>query len=342
VQHRSGALWVLSTAALEMVGGFEATGVDLERDGDGMPTGRLFRLDGWLRERLPDEGPLDLAPVGRRLASLGVTGVTDCTPAATGDYFETLARAVQEGALPVTVTTTGGPQLAELSPPPPLRRGPVKLVIADHVLPALDDLRAWFEAARRAGRPVAVHCVTRAALLLALAVWREIGSWPGDRIEHAAVTPPELVAELAQLSLTVVTQPAFVVARGDTYLSEVETSDLPDLYRCASLLEGGAAVAGSSDAPFGPDDPWTAMRSAMDRRAASGRAVGDDHGLAPTAALGLFLGPLDDPGGPIRRVAVGAPADLCLLDVDLRAALRAPSSGHVVATIAGGERTFTA
>jgi predicted amidohydrolase YtcJ len=342
VQHRSGALWVLSTAALAQVGAFEATGVDLERDDQGVPTGRLFRLDTWLRQRLPPAAPLDLAPIGRRLASLGVTGVTDCTPAAAGDYFETLARAVRTGALPLTVMTTGGPELAAADPPPPLRRGPVKIVIPDHELPALDELRAWFETARRPGRPVAVHCVTRAALLLALAVWREVGSVPGDRVEHAAVTPAELVADLAQLSLTVVTQPAFVAARGDAYLREVEPSDRPDLYRCASLLEGGVPVGGSTDAPFGPDDPWTAMRSAMERRAASGQAVGADRGLAAAAALALFLGPLDDPGGPVRRVAVGAPADLCLLAVPLGTALRAPASGQVAVTIAGGECSYMA
>jgi predicted amidohydrolase YtcJ len=342
VQHRSGALWVLSTAALAQAGAFEATEVDLERDDQGVPTGRLFRLDAWLRERLPRDAPADLAPIGQRLASLGVTGVTDCTPATTGDYFETLARAVRTKALPLTVTTTGGPELAAASPPPPLRRGPVKIVIPDHDLPALDELRAWFESARRAGRPVAVHCVTRAALLLALAVWREVGSVPGDRVEHGAVTPAEVIADLAQLSLTVVTQPAFVAARGDAYLSEVEPSDQPDLYRCASLLEGGVAVGGSTDAPFGADDPWTAMRSAMERRAVSGRGVGADHGLASAAALALFLGPLEHPGGPIRRVTVGAPADLCLLDVPLRTALRTPSSRHVAATIAGGERSFVA
>jgi predicted amidohydrolase YtcJ len=342
VQHRSGALWVLSTAALAQAGAFEATEADLERDDHGVPTGRLFRLDAWLRRRLPPDPPVDLAPIGRRLAALGVTGVTDCTPAMAGDYFETLARAVRTRTLPLTVVTMGGPQLAAANPPPPLRRGPVKIVIPDHELPALDDLRAWFEAARRAGRPVAVHCVTRAALVLALAVWREIGSVPGDRVEHAAVTPPEMIADLAQLSLTVVTQPAFVAARGDVYLREVEASDRDDLYRCASLLEGGVAVGGSSDAPFGPDDPWTAMRSAMERRSASGLAVGADHGLAAAAALALFLGPLDDPGGPSRRVTVGAPADLCLLDVPLRSALRTPANGHVAATVAGGVCSFMA
>ena len=69
----------------------------------GRPTGRLFRLDAWLRERLAPVAPTDLAAVGRRLASFGVTGVTDCTPTAAVAYFDTLAEAVRTGALPLTV-----------------------------------------------------------------------------------------------------------------------------------------------------------------------------------------------------------------------------------------------
>jgi predicted amidohydrolase YtcJ len=357
VQHRSGALWVLSSAALAQAGVAEQVAVQggaglsdrvaagIERDVGGRPTGRLFRLDAWLHERLApvdQTDQTDLAAVGRRLASFGITGVTDCTPTAQVDYFETLARAVRTGTLPLTVVTTGGPELCDVVPPPPLRRGPVKILVTDHALPSFDDLRAWFTQAHHCGRPVAVHCVTRAALLLALAVWHDVGSMAGDRIEHASVTPPEVIAAMAELSLTVVTQPAFLAARGDLYLSEVDPGDRPDLYRCASLLAGGVAVGGSTDAPFGPDDPWIAVRAANERRAPSGRKVGSDRGLGPAAALHLFLGPLDRPGGAARRITPGAPADLCLLDVPLETALRDPSSRHVALTVARGAPIFTA
>jgi predicted amidohydrolase YtcJ len=169
-----------------------------------------------------------------------------------------------------------------------------------------------------------------------------VGSVPGDRVEHASVVPLEVVASLRELSLTVVTQPAFLAARGDAYLAEVDPPDQPDLYRCASLQEGGVAVGGSTDAPFGPDDPWVAIRSAIERRAASGARVGSDRGLEPAAALDLFLGPPEHPGGPRRRVTPGATADLCLLDLPLRRALLEPRRGHVAATFAGGRSTYTA
>ncbi len=353
VQHRSGALWVLSSAALAQVGvpggeapggetpagrneDLDAAGEGIERDGAGRPTGRLFRLDTWLRGRLANDRPADLAAVGRRLVAFGVTGVTDCTPTPTADYFDTLAEAVRTGALPLRVAITGGPDLSDVRPPAPLHRGPVKIIITDHLLPSFGDLVAWFTRAHGAGRPVAVHCVTRAALLLALAVWQDVGSVTGDRIEHASVTPPDAIAAMARLSLTVVTQPAFIAARGDVYLRDVEPADRPDLYRCASLVSGGVEVGGSTDAPFGPDDPWLAIGAASERRAPSGAAVGSDRGLEAAAALGLFLGPLERPGGPARRVRPGAPADLCLLDVPLDVALREPTSRHVALDHHGG------
>ena len=286
--------------ALEEVGaleGPEAAEAGIERDGQQRPTGRLFRLDGWLRGRLPGQAPPDLAAIGRRLASYGVTGVTDCTPAAATGYFEPIAGAVRSGALPVTVWVTGGPELSEATPPPPLQRGPVKILITDHAFPSLDEVGEGLARAHRAGRAVAVHCVSRAGLLLALAAWRAVGSIPGDRVEHASVVPPEAVSSLRDLSLTVVTQPAFIAARGDAYLAEVDPADRPDLYRCASLQDGGVAVGGSTDAPFGPDDPWVAIRAAIERRAASGAPVGSDRGLEPASALGLFLGPPAAAGG---------------------------------------------
>ena len=83
-------------------------------------------------------------------------------------------------------------------------------------------------------RPVAVPCVTRVQLVLALAAPQEVGRRPGDRIEHGAVIPKECLADLR--GLTVVTQPHFVAERAAQYRSEVPAADLPDLWRLRSLL----------------------------------------------------------------------------------------------------------
>jgi predicted amidohydrolase YtcJ len=336
IQHRSGALWVLNSAAIELVRLNAGTPSGVERDASGVPTGRIYGLDEWLRERLPPDPP-DLAGAAEELLAYGVTGLTDATPTEDPDHVALLADAVGDGRVPQRLVITGGLRL------PPhaggtLERGPVKLVVADYDLPALDDLTASIEAAHDQGRPVAIHCVTRAALLLALAAWDDAGPRAGDRVEHAAVAGPAEADRLAASGITVVTQPGFVAERGDAYLADVDPEDQPDLWPCASLLEAGVAVGGSTDAPFGHADPWRAIAAATTRRTRSGRLLGAEERLDAGWALKLFLTSPDDPGGLPRRVSVGEPADLCLLFLPLNAALEEPSSAHVAATFLSGLR----
>ena len=67
------------------------------------------------------------------------------------------------------------------------------IVLVDHDLPEPDALIGRITVAHDLHRPVAVHCVTRAELVLALAALDAAGTLPGDRIEHACVTPPDAV-----------------------------------------------------------------------------------------------------------------------------------------------------
>jgi predicted amidohydrolase YtcJ len=320
VQHASGALWVLNSPALEAVGMADH------------PTGRLFGMDDELRRRLGGDPP-DLGEVGRQLASVGVTGVTDATPYERADDLATLARAVE--AIPQRVAVTGAPGV-DVSSVGRLLVGPAKIVVADHDPPSVEVLVELIGAARADGRAVAFHCASRLGLVLALSALEAAGAMTGDRIEHGAVIPPDSVDVLARLGLTVVTQPALVAERGDRWLADVDADDRPHLWPCASLLRAGVAVAGSSDAPHGPADPWAAIAAAVDRRTSSGQVVAEGERLDALSALGLFLGPLDGPGGPPRRVEVGAPADLCLLRAPLDEVLREPDASAVRATVVAG------
>ncbi len=339
VQHRSGAEWVLNSRALAAVGldgGEHLDRPGVERDEAGRVTGRLRGLDRWLGDRMPPSPAPDLAAVGRRLSRYGVTGVTDATPVMSLDDLGPVAAAATRGDLPQRITVTGGPRLATAASPAPLARGPVKLVVADYAQPAHADLVRWIGAAHEAGRPVAVHCVTRPGLALALAAWDEAGVLAGDRIEHGSVVPPDLRARVAAHGLVVVTQPGFVLERGDRYLAEVHPGDLPHLYPCRSLIEAGIPVGGSTDAPFGHPDPWRAIATAIERRTIDGAPLGVREAVAPERALALFLTSPEAPGGMLRRVTVGAPADLCLLDAPLSRVLEEPSSSHVALTLHEG------
>ena len=335
VQHRSGHLWVLNSRACALVGLEGDVQPGVERV-DGVATGRIVDADDWLASRVPHGAPPDLAAVSRRLASLGVTGVTDCTPVHDVADLETLAAAVGSGALAQRVVATGSIDLAGAGAPAGLELGPVKVMVGDLAYPSVEGLAATMDEAHGRGRAVALHCASRIAAVLAVAAWEQAGPRAGDRMEHGAVLPFDLVARLARLGITVVTQPGFLFERGDRYLAEVEPDDLPHLYRCATLEAAGVGVGGSTDAPFGPDDPWLAMRSAVTRRTRSGSRVGPDEGVGRARALGLFLSDPGAPGGPSRTVVVGGTADLVVLDCTLARVLEDLDARHVMATVARG------
>jgi predicted amidohydrolase YtcJ len=342
LQHRSGALWMLNSAALAAIrlsGPADDVPPGVERDVDGKPTGRIWRADAWLRTRLPAAAAPDLTALGRRLARFGITAVTDATPDLGVDDLAVLGDAVTSGALPQRVLLLGAPSNVAL--PPRLTVGPVKIIVPDHDLPALDDLAGRIAAAHATERGVALHVVTREALVLTMAALEAAGHHPGDRVEHLAIAPPELLSELRRAGLRVVTQPGFLADRGDHYLAEVAQADRGDLYRYASLLAAGIPVTASSDAPYGPLDPWLALRAARDRTVPGGDVLGAAERVSVEAALQGYLSQPSEPGGTTRRIEPDTPADLVLLSVGWRELLADPHADLVRMTLIEGAIAWT-
>ncbi|MGZ6017195.1 MAG: amidohydrolase family protein [Phenylobacterium sp.] len=336
VQHRSGALWMLNGLALERALGNEPPPPCVEIGADGRPTGRIWRGDAWLRARIGAEPP-PLEPIGQAFAACGVVGLTDASATTDAAAAALLAAAHGAGDLPQRLMLMSA---GELAAPKGLGVGPMKVLLDERDLPDLDELIARIARARQWGRGVAIHCVTAVELAVSLAAFAAAGAEASDRIEHGGVIPEASIGELKRLGLTVVTQPGFVFERGDRYLAEVAADEHDSLYRIASLLRAGVPVAGSSDAPYSSPDPWSGIRAAVARRTRQGHTIGASEAVAPAAALSLWLGEFTDPGGPPRRVAVGEPADLCLLASPLAEALAEPDAGRVAATLIGGDVVF--
>jgi predicted amidohydrolase YtcJ len=126
-------------------------------------------------------------------------------------------------------------------------------------------------------------------------------------------------------------------------MTDVDETDLPDLYRCASLRQAGIGLAAGTDAPFGDADPWRSIHAAITRRTTDGRMLGADERVSPTDALTLFLGRSDDPARS-RQIRAGEPADLCVLAEPLATSLATctadPSAVEVRATIAAGDVVY--
>ena len=322
IQHRSGKMWLLNSAAVREAG-LEST------------DGRLFRADAELRERWPSAVlPSDVEDVSRRLASYGVTGLTEATPNNNPDTVAFYASL----DLRQRINCMGDESLAA---------GSLKIILDDARLPPLDALIARIAKAHERGRPVAVHCATRTELVFALAAIGDAGVMRGDRIEHASVTDAAALAMFRNLGAgsdgaTVVTQPNFIAERGDRYLRDVPRADHPHLYRCRAFLDAGIPLGGGTDAPFGEADPWAAMRAAVNRRTASGEVLGAEEVLTPEEALRLFTTPLDAPGAAPRRIAVGTAADFCLLTLPWRQARLRLRSEDVALTVRDGRVQWSA
>ena len=333
IQHRSGRLWLLNSRAVAATGLDRDRPAGAERDPLDRPTGRLYRNDPWIGTHVPEHS-LDLVAVGQLLSASGITGVTDATPELSGHARRTLAEAVERGALPQHVLVLGA---AVDSTRLPL--GPLKLVVDDVAGIDPDALSRRIAATHADGRPVALHCVTRAEVVASIAAIETAGALAGDRLEHASELPFELIETVARLGLTIVSQPNFIAERGDAYLAELDPTTLETLYRGASVQCAGVALAAGSDAPFGSVDPWRAMRAAVDRQTRHGQIIGAHERLSPSAALQLFLGKPLQPG-TARALKAGVPADLCLLDCPLRDALADLRREHVRATIIGGRMVY--
>lgn len=324
VQHRSGALWTLNSAAVDLL----APGLGAaERQ-----TGQLWRADARLRALLAVAGEqvsTDLPGLGQDLARLGLTHLTDATPDLDAASAAALTAGVPQHVLALSAAAPG--------------RGPVKIVVPDHDLPDLAGLTARVGAVHDGGRPVAIHAVSAVALVLAVAALTDAGPARGDRIEHAAVCDDRSAGRIAAAGITVVTQPSLWARRGPEFTRDSPPAERGLLWRYGSLRDRGVRMAVSSDAPYGDADPWQTIRAAATREPAGDGAAG-----APAAAiervparavLRSFLAEPLDPGGPPRRIRVGSAADLVLLSDPLARALGAVVAGGgppVRAVLIGG------
>ena len=320
VQHRSGALWILNSAALAQAGV------------TGSADGRLFREQSPL-PRL--EAPPALGPLSGLLSSCGVTGVTEATPGYGQRDLETFSAARHSGVLRQRLHCMA---IAGTVATPEVSVGPAKRILDDTDLD-LHNLQQWVTVNHEHDHPVAVHCVTDAQLVVTIAALRAAGVHPRDRIEHAAMVPDDCVGDLRELGVTVVTQPNFIVERGDEYIADIAAADIARLWRVGSLVDAGVRIALSTDMPFGRPDPWAAVRAAVRRVAPGGVIIGAAERLSPLAALTMFFGHPGDPARA-RTVAAGQPGDLCVLAVPPAEALADLDADAVSATIIGGDVVY--
>ena len=315
IQHRSGRLWIINSATVSLLNSsISKLPKDVQVE---LPNnGRLFDNDHLLNLLTKTSLP-NVVAASRELAGYGVTGINDMTPrndCSTAKLFEKLQK---RGELLQTVKLSGSIELtkakAMLPPDGNIYIGSTKIHLKEVNLPQFTDLCQIISDSHESERGVAIHCVTELELVFALSAFREAGTKYGDRIEHASMVPPDIIHQLYDLDIQVVTQPNFIRERGAQYHSSIDKDQHSWLYRCRTYLKKNIKLAGGTDAPFGSANPWDAMKAAVDRTTRDDQVIGPNERLTPTQALNLFLGSLDEPAKP-REIAIGEIADICLID----------------------------
>ncbi|RMI13961.1 amidohydrolase [Cellulomonas triticagri] len=188
--------------------------------------------------------------------------------------------------------------------------------------------------AHRKGLTCAIHAIGDHANTLALDAFAASGAT--GSVEHAQLLVAEDVARFVELGVTASVQPEH--AMDDRDVADRHWAGRTDrAFALASLAAAGVRLAMGSDAPVAPLDPWQAVAAAVERTR-DGREP-----WHPEQRLDLLTALRSSTDGQPLELAVGAPADLVLLDADPLVAGTPLREMPVAATLLGGRwthRTF--
>ena len=358
VVHASGHAIVVNSILLERAGFERGTpdppGGRFGRDTDGSPDGRLYESAvGLLETRVPLRDAPAPSALRRTLewaAGFGLTTIGAMSalpeealamrelaasktlpgrvrvylhPRRWEEYFRAPAGppglAGRFAVLGVKEYTDGafGPRTAWLSEPYTDDPSTAGVPVAGE-----ETLRPLFEQIAKRRLVPALHAIGDRALGTALGMLDTFPIVPGPtpRIEHASLTPPNLIDILARARPTLVVQPGFNWS--DYWLSARLGPDRTRwAYAFRSLMDRGVPLVGSSDAPYDTPDPWRGLFAAVRRADAQGRSANPapEEALTAEQAVTMYtanagtafgepnLGILE-PGSPADFVIVNRPS----------------------------------
>lgn len=208
-------------------------------------------------------------------------------------------------------------------------------------------LRERIEAAYAAGWSIAAHAIGDRAVDLAIDILAECDAKHGpravpNRIEHASMTRPEQLEQLAALGIAVTPQASFFHEGGDAMSASLGPERLPWAYRASSFLAAGVTLAGSSDRPVADGKVLRGMQAFVDRRTSSGGVFGNPaERLSPYEALAAYTTGAAAATGMSATKGSLAPGKLADFTVLSGSPLDAGniSELHVLATAVGGRFT---
>ena len=107
------------------------------------------------------------------------------------------------------------------------------------------------------------------------------GDTPYVRLEHVAMPTASAVEKAAKAGIAFVTQPIFLYAEIESYLTNLGLERTQKNYPISDWLKAGVRIAFSTDAPATawaePSNPFVCLKGAVTRKAWDGTDCGQQH-----------------------------------------------------------------
>lgn len=312
--HRSGHAHVLNSLALKLTGITQETPEPpegmIDRDLEtGMPTGLLYEMGDFLSARIPPLEDKELETgiklADQELISSGITTIHDASLQNDLKRCKLYGSWKEKGVLHPRLNVMIGnryfhedglDKVMNSSRPGHLTVKGIKIILDEttgRLHPSQAELNEIVYKIHESGMQVAVHAIEENAIKSAcLAIENALRQMPRSdhrhRIEHCSICPPSLAKRIAKLGIMVVSQPNFIYDSGDRYLETVQQKQMKHLYPFGSLLKSDIRVAGSSDCPFAPLNPFVGISAAISRKTKTGKRVIRSEGIKVMDALKMY------------------------------------------------------
>jgi predicted amidohydrolase YtcJ len=297
-----------------------------------------------------------LAELSHKLLSQGITATTELMADPTRDY-DLFKKAFDLGYKQKTVLYYLWDRLKECpeklsesaeEPYPCLQVGGIKLFgdgsvsgkTAWMAFPYLEEddnyglsttsVNELLDAARTAKNyrvQLVIHAMGERAIEQIVDTFQNVDPWikdaPSIRIEHAAFPTRETLLRAIKAGIGFVTQPLFLFAEYDSYVANVGKVRTDRSYPFKTMLELGAVMSFSSDAPAtswqDPSNPFLGIKAAVTRTAYTGDKFNVKECLSIEGCIDLYTRKAQEMTRipKIGQLKKGYDADFIILDKDI-------------------------